>query len=665
MKNTMAVSLIFLSVLVCSFQAAAFQNAGAPAQEQPGPHRNIVIFVADGLRHDSISENLAPTMFHLRAQGVDFANSHSLYPTFTTPNASAFATGHLLGDTGDFGNTLYLRYPISKEGTGGTLTPFIENDMFLGRMNGLYNGNYLGEITLAELAEENGYTVAILGKVGPAAIQDIAELKMLNNALQPTISTIIDDTTGPQGIPLSASIKKEMGLSGLSSTAPDRSNGQDSASKGNNGRAAGTLAANFVQQQYFVNAATQAALPAARNEAKPFLLIYWSRDPDGSQHNQADSIDQLYPGINGPTSHAGIRNADNNLAQILDFLRLKEIDANTDVIVVADHGFSTISKKEISRTATPTRSYAATLSYSDVKQNYLPPGFLAIDLARAFRAPLYDPDGPIFTTDKGNFYPPILMCDGENTKFLHHPTFGNGILGGTGRVPAGKENDAQIIVAANGGSDLIYLPQEAPEKANADKLLARHIVEFLMEQDYVDGVFVRDDLGELPGTLPLSAIGLMGSTSLPVPAIIVNFKSFSQNSSLLSRVEIADSTLQEGQGMHGSFSRADTFNAMLAYGPDFKKAYVDHAPAGNADIAITIASLLKWKLPVSRGRLCGRVLSEAMAGGPDAAAGQIQQRRSSPSATRFTTILQYQTFGDFTYYDQACLLKTDQTQSCH
>ena len=43
----------------------------------------------------------------MRAQGVDFANSHSLYPTVTTPNSSAIATGHLLGDTGDFGNTIW------------------------------------------------------------------------------------------------------------------------------------------------------------------------------------------------------------------------------------------------------------------------------------------------------------------------------------------------------------------------------------------------------------------------------------------------------------------------------------------------------------------------------------------------------------------------------
>ena len=38
--------------------------------------------------------------------GVRFTNTHSLFPTFTTPNASGMATGHMLGDTGDFSNTV-------------------------------------------------------------------------------------------------------------------------------------------------------------------------------------------------------------------------------------------------------------------------------------------------------------------------------------------------------------------------------------------------------------------------------------------------------------------------------------------------------------------------------------------------------------------------------
>ncbi len=52
-------------------------------------------------------------MAALRDQGVNFANPHSLFPTFTMPNASGLATGHFLGDTGAFSNTIYTGYPVA------------------------------------------------------------------------------------------------------------------------------------------------------------------------------------------------------------------------------------------------------------------------------------------------------------------------------------------------------------------------------------------------------------------------------------------------------------------------------------------------------------------------------------------------------------------------
>ena len=48
-------------------------------------------------------------MAEVRDKGVNFKNPHSLFPTFTMANASAMATGHYLGDTGDFSNTIYHR----------------------------------------------------------------------------------------------------------------------------------------------------------------------------------------------------------------------------------------------------------------------------------------------------------------------------------------------------------------------------------------------------------------------------------------------------------------------------------------------------------------------------------------------------------------------------
>ena len=57
--------------------------------------------------------------------------------------------------------------------------------------------------------------------------------------------------------------------------------------------------------------------------------------------------------------------------------------------------------------------------------------------------------------------------------------------------------------AANGGSDLIYIPSK-----NRQLILA--ILKALYEQDYVSGVFVDDVLGSYAGALLLSAINLRG-----------------------------------------------------------------------------------------------------------------------------------------------------------
>ena len=88
----------------------------ATAQTPPRPH-NLVLFVADGLRPGMVNEKTAPTMTALMAEGVRFTNTHSLFPTFTTANASGLATGHQLGDTGDFSNNIYVAFPLPPGGS--------------------------------------------------------------------------------------------------------------------------------------------------------------------------------------------------------------------------------------------------------------------------------------------------------------------------------------------------------------------------------------------------------------------------------------------------------------------------------------------------------------------------------------------------------------------
>ncbi|SEP10897.1 hypothetical protein SAMN05444123_10867 [Rhodopseudomonas pseudopalustris] len=92
----------------------------------------------------------------------------------------------------------------------------------------------------------------------------------------------------------------------------------------------------------------------------------------------------------------------------------------------------------------------------------------------------------------------------------------------------------------------------------------------------------------------MSALGLKGKAVTPTPAIVVNFRSYASGCAepTTCSVQVADTVLRQGQGMHGSFSRGDTMNFMAAVGPDFKAGFADPLPVSNADVGFTAAHLL-------------------------------------------------------------------------
>ena len=589
-----------------SLAAALLQlmlGCAAFAQTPAGQPHNVVLFIADGLRSRLVDDSTAPTMAAIAREGVDLRNSHALFPTFTTANASGMATGHQLGDTGDFSNTIYAGFPVP--GAGGSSTPFLENDVVLGDIDDHFAGNYLNEATILKLARDKGYSTASIGKVGPVLIFDPTERS--GNA-----TIIVDDATGtPKGIPLSVNITQRLQAVNLSPVAPSR---------GANGVAGnmttpGTLVANVVQQDYFAGVASRVVLPLFKERNKPFVLVFWSRDPDGTQHNQGDSLNTLVPGINGATSFAAIRNADDDLSRIRSALSELGLLDTTDIIVTSDHGFSTISKE--SQTSSTVKQ-----TFADTPAGRLPLGFVALDLAHALNMPLIDPDDGYKT-----------IGDKEHTKA------GNGLIGG-------DKDNPKVVVAANGGSDLVYIP-------DGDTALAQRVIDALLAQDYVSGLFVDSKLGKFPGTLSLDDIALEGSAITPHPAIAVSFRSFDTicGDPVRCTVEVADTVLQQGQGMHGSFSRADTWNFMAAQGPDFKSKFVDPAPVSNADLGRTIAQLMQLDVH-DKGKLMGRVLSEILPGG---AIPEVTSRvvASDPAQNGLVTMINMQTVGTTRYFDAA------------
>src|SRR5271165_6427933 len=179
--------LLLLGSTILSVMLSAVAYAQAPATR---PH-NVVLFVADGLRFRIADDHTAPTMAALAREGVTLRNSHALFPTFTTANASSMATGHMLGDTGDFANTIFAGFEVP--GAGNSLTPFLENDAILGDIDEHFSGNYLNEATILKLARDKGYSTASIGKIGPVLIFDPTE----RNGNQ---TIVVDDATGsPSG----------------------------------------------------------------------------------------------------------------------------------------------------------------------------------------------------------------------------------------------------------------------------------------------------------------------------------------------------------------------------------------------------------------------------------------------------------------------------------
>jgi len=618
-------------------------SGAVPAVSLAATRHNLILFVPDGLRSQVVTAATAPAMAELRSKGVDFRNSHALFPTATTTNASAFATGHKPGDTGDFSNSLYAGFRVSA--AGGTLTPFLESDPVLRQVNEHHGGNYLHEPSIVAAARAGGYATAVIGKLGPAAVLEVGSLTS-------GATLIVDDSTGVPGqeVPLSDEWRAAFLKYKVAPVAPSRgSNGNPGGYSSQAGFIPGTWVPNLAQQQYFIEVAVKVVLPHFRELDRPFVLVFWSRDPDGTGHSQGDSTDRLTPGINGATSLSAIRNADTALAAIEAAVESLKLTPTTDIVLVADHGFSTISKDGGGSPAQHPDT-----PYSDVPPGQLPPGFLAIDLYAALK-----PDAPGLRL----FDPDDSRRELDWTKGAH-PLHGNAILGEDADQP-------QIVVAANGGCDLIYLPESLPgprpkapaRSPGSQKKLAAGIVNVLLGKEYLSGIFVDESrFGRIPGALSTAEIGLGGGNAVtPHPAIVVNFASrviadCRYSEPTLCAAEVADTTLLQGQGMHGSFNRADTWNFMAARGPDFRAAFIDPLPASNADIGMTIAHILGLSLHPT-GKLTGRVLTEALSTSPNPEPLPVVTpgiTRSDPDPRyHLRTLLNTQTVDGYVYLDAA------------
>ena len=148
-----------------------------------------------------------------------------------------------------------------------------------------------------------------------------------------------------------------------------------------------------------------------------------------------------------------------------------------------------------------------------------------------------------------------------------------------------------------------------------DKATIARLADFCERSTFAGVIFTRDGL---PGTFPLARIHI-DSPDAPDVAIALRWID-ERNAAGFPGEIFADGGRRSGQGTHGTLSRYEMHNTLVASGPDFRKAFRDELPSSNADLAPTIAHLLGLAHPP----MDGRVLSEAFAGAPGDGAASPQ-----------------------------------------
>jgi arylsulfatase A-like enzyme len=101
---------------------------------------------------------------------------------------------------------------------------------------------------------------------------------------------------------------------------------------------------------------------------------------------------------------------------------------------------------------------------------------------------------------------------------------------------------------------------------------------------------------------------------------------------------------------HGSMSPWNVRNTLLAWGPSFKKRAVVRAPAGNVDVTPTILALLGI---TEHAGLDGRVLMEALEGGPDPEKVAVETTVDTVVSGDYRAALQLSFAGGHRYVDKS------------
>jgi arylsulfatase A-like enzyme len=282
----MAFARAFLTVVVlgCVTNAFALDHS-----------RHVVVVVWDGMRPDFVSRSYTPTLFELAQRGVFFTNHHAVYLSSTEVNATALATGCYPDHNGIIGNEEYRP----------EIDPLraCRSDAFeiVRQADASTSRHYVQRPTLPELIRSAGGRTIVAGAKPVTLLADRAPRSSAADGI-----SLFNGATLPSDY--IRQITNRCGRFPISNET------------------------NSLRNDW----TTQALVDVLWADGVPEFSLLWMNQPDFAQHTM------------GPGSQpvlACLRDLDRNLAQVLHALEAKGVSASTDIFVVSDHGFSTISAR--------------------------------------------------------------------------------------------------------------------------------------------------------------------------------------------------------------------------------------------------------------------------------------------------------------------------------
>jgi arylsulfatase A-like enzyme len=639
-------------------------DATAVAADQSKPTRTIIM-VWDGLRPDSVNATDTPNLYALRQAGVNFADNHATYPTFTMMNGSSLATGSYPKTSGFYGNTFWTppqgagqAIPKGNTATGSAqdyVAPvFTEDYQVLSTLNDYYGGQLLLVKTLFAAAQSAGLATATIGKSGAAYIHDLGRGGSFVDENTVLPRSLVGELQNA-GIALPANVVK--GYSGADAVTLAANNGNPTARAGYitfdttafdpNGAIAITArdsadttqgAPEDAANKYMMAVFTQYILP----KKQPMLSLIWFRTPDNVEHGY---------GPGSANAVAGLRSQDTRLGELMAALRANGMASGTNIVVVSDHGHSNISgplnlyplraitpsgtrpggapvngsTSGTSRAAIGAAVATGGFSFSgDVRSADLLTyrGFSAYDGAGCTTSAMSGlgaggkPTIPVKLDATGS------LCGAANAKYQAISATLSKPVASFKVPPAGRLPANGIVVAANGGSDYFYVPGH-------DAATVRNLVKFLQQREEYGAVFVDSRYGAIPGTLAMNQVNLENASrrNNGQPDVVVSF-TWDYGVSINGMPGIEFASMAGQRGMHGSFGIADVHNTLIANGPSFKPATTLTTPTGNVDVAPTVARVLGLAMPDADGR----IVNEALARPASTAVPSVAASVVAPSA---------------------------------